>query len=582
MARFHPSVIVYATLILVLIVDVACGGAATAPVTQQEQPTATTAGTQPAVVPTAQPTAVPDAPAAMVTSTTKRLVTSLGNVATQTLVPWEYVITGFDKGYIYENLIYQDRFTGEPIPMLATKWEMSPDGKDWTFWLQKGVPFHFGFGEFTAKDVKHTIAMITQETSFAGDASAYRDTIDNVEIINDYQVIIHQKIPEAFTLPFYLAAMHGSSVMMSKAQWDAEGLEGYQKRIVSTAPFRYVNAVQGEFMLVERVENHWRITPDFEEMQRFYVSEAATRLATLLAGEVHAVTLPRDLSKTATDRGMKVLKSQLPGSQWSWFFGGQYYSNPEKLQDFPWIGQDENARKVRQAMNKAINRQEIIDQVYFGDATPIRVWAFQSTGPAKPGFNPEWDERWDEMYGYDPERAKALLKEAGYPEGFKFKILIAPSASIPEQVQVGEILLLYWQQIGLEPEALQIEAAEATRLRRSREFTGIVFPISANYRDPQITIYFYNMPDPGSVHSYENDLMRDKFNELKQAIFPEDRARIAQEIGDHKYNEFAEIPFMAFPAEVVVNPEVIAEWVYPGNRREYYSHFEFIKAAKTK
>ena len=363
----------------------------------------------------------------MVTSTTKRLVTSLGDVATQTLVPWEYVITGFDKGYIYENLIYQDQFTGEPIPMLATKWEMSPDGKDWTFWLQKGVPFHFGFGEFTAKDVKHTIAMIMQETSFASDASAYRDTIDNVEIINDYQVIIHQKIPEAFTLPFYLAAMHGSSVMMSKAQWDAEGLEGYQKRIVSTAPFRYVNAVQGEFMLVERVENHWRITPDFEEMQRFYVSEAATRLATLLAEEVHAVTLPRDLSKTATDRGMKVLKSQLPGSQWSWFFGGQYYSNPEKLQDFPWIGQDENARKVRQAMNKAINRQEIIDQVYFGDAAPIRVWAFQSTGPAKPGFNPEWDERWDEMYGYDPERAKALLKEAGYPEGFKFKILIAPS-----------------------------------------------------------------------------------------------------------------------------------------------------------
>ena len=137
-----------------------------------------------------------------------------------------------------------------------------------------------------------------------------------------------------------------------------------------------------------------------------------------------------------------------------WWLGGQYYTTPEIMGQDPWVGENETAAKVRQAMNKAINRKEINDELFGGVGEEIKVWGFHST---LPGWNPDWDARWEEMYGYDPERAKELLAEAGYPNGFKVKVNLSTSTSVPEQIQVGEASTKHTQHLSL------IHISEPTR-----------------------------------------------------------------------------------------------------------------------
>ncbi len=571
----QPKAIVSSLLLSGLALALACG--ATAPAAPGP---AAGAAANKAPAATAVPAAASSlAPPPIVTSTTKRLVTSFGPLSEESTLPWLIPSTGRYTGHIYEYLIGVERTTGELIPQLATKWEMSPDGLNLTFWLRKGVPFHYGWGEFTARDVKHMVAMLTQQGSISSESDTYRETIKEVEIINDYQVILHQKKPDVLSLPFYNFGGHGSSVMMSKAQWDAEGEEGYKNRPTGTGAYRYVSRVPSQSLLAERVAGHWRQTPEFEELQRVFTTENATILASLLAGEAHLAAMPKDLEQAAKSKGYKVLKSVVPAAQSQWFFGGQYYSTPEHLQPFPWIGQTREARLVRQAMNKAINRQEVITKVYRGEAEPARVSGFHRT---LPGFNPEWDQKWEELYGYDPKRAKELLAEAGYPKGFKMTIRQVPSTTVLEQIQIGEILGLYFQAIGLDVSFVQLDTAQHAKDRRAYNIHGQVYATSAQYRDPQVTIQIHNDSLQSLSHYYEDDFIHQKYVKLTNTIDPIERDRLEREIGDHKFNEFAEIPFLWYPASVMANSDVVAEYIYPGNKREIFSHLEYIKAAKHK
>src|SRR5207253_5943025 len=184
--------------------------------------------------------------------------------------------SNLDKRPALEFLVGIDRHTGAYIPELAEKWEMSPDGKTWTITLRKGVKFHDNWGEFTAKDVQHAIFLITQPEAVQTASGLWRtllgiekaDTSDTVaqkvaqmvQIVHDYQVIIHTKIA-APDLVDNLSA-NTDLVMESKARWDAGGKELYGKKVVGTGPFEFIEHKVGVHVLYKRVENHWRQTPE--------------------------------------------------------------------------------------------------------------------------------------------------------------------------------------------------------------------------------------------------------------------------------------------------------------------------------
>src|SRR5215471_4247150 len=309
-----------------------------------------------------------------------------------------------DKRPALEFLVGIDRHTGAYIPELAEKWEMAPDGKTWTITLRKGVKFHEHWGEFTARDVRHAVFLITQPESIQSDASIWRtvmgvtktDTIEEVakkaeqgvEIVDDHKVVFHlkQAVPEFVEM----ICANTDLVMESKARWDAGGKELYGQKVVGTGPFEFVERKVGSHVLYKRVENHWRHTPEYKELEFRWVPEGVTRLATLLAEEVHISDVDRALQRDAMAKGMKIVPSTLHSMQHHWYFGGMYFATPGKLDSkAPFTD-----KRVRQAMNMAINRQAIANALLGGKAEPIRVAGYHpkldaTLWPAI--WNPEWD-----------------------------------------------------------------------------------------------------------------------------------------------------------------------------------------------
>src|SRR5262249_37184835 len=245
------------------------------------------------------------------------------------------------------------------------------------------VKFHEHWGECSARDVRHAVFLITQPESIQSDSNAWRtlmgvaktDTIEDVarkvaegvEIVDDYKVVFHwqQAAPEFVEM----VSANTDLPMESKARWDAGGKELYGQKVVGTGPFEFVERKLGVHVLYKRVENHWRQTPEYKELEFRWVPEDVTRLATLLTEEVHIADVERALQKDAVAKGMKIVSSTLSANQVVWYFGGLYFASPDKLDPkVPFVD-----KRVRQAMNMAINRHAIADTLLLGRAQPARV-----------------------------------------------------------------------------------------------------------------------------------------------------------------------------------------------------------------
>src|SRR3989454_6482648 len=154
-----------------------------------------------------------------------------------------------------ETLLEVAPKSGESTPRLAEKWQASPDYKEWTFTLRKGVPFHFGYGHFTAKDVVHSHSLMMRPEATATLVGFWRQA-DEVKAVSDYQVVFRFKRPT--TVMPYAASRAGDLRIVSKAQWDKEGLEGFERRPAGTGSYRYVGRQPGLSLTFERVDKHYR------------------------------------------------------------------------------------------------------------------------------------------------------------------------------------------------------------------------------------------------------------------------------------------------------------------------------------
>ena len=470
-----------------------------------------------------------------------------------------------------ETLLDVDPKTGEFVPRLAEKWQASPDMKEWTFFLRKGVQFHNGFGEFTAKDVVHSHSLMLIPDATATFVPIWRQ-VEEVKVIDDHQVVFRMKRPVAI-MP-YLTSRAADLRMVSKAQWDKEGLEGFDKRPAGTGSYRYVDRKLGLSISYERVDKHWAgEKPDFKELEIRLVPEATTRLAMLLGGEAHIVDLPRELQKEATGRGMKLLSSSYPVDWISIYFGGQYYlpGDPKFKADVPWTN-----KKVRQAMNMAVNRKELLETIFAGKATPTYVSGWL---PISEGWNPEWATRFDQLYGYNPAKAKELLKEAGYPDGaVKVKVVAFTNPGESEGPLVAEALAVYFQDVGIDATLETLDPAKVRDMGRSKNTHCCIWPNIIGWRPSEERIRSHTSHAVGS--SFQDEFIETRYQALTQSVDFGERQRIAQEIGDHLFEEFAAIPLFWLYNEVAVNPKVVAEWTYPGLGGGRSTHYHLLKAAK--
>ncbi|MBM3925876.1 MAG: ABC transporter substrate-binding protein [SAR202 cluster bacterium] len=587
MAYRAASKVFKAHLLLVMIVAavafiLACG--------EDETPTGTSA---PGVTATAQATAT-RTPTQAAKVELNRLVIAAAPTGYDTNLTWMQGRTSqIDKMPALEFLVGSNRNTGEYIPELAEKWETSPDGKSWTINLRQGIKFHEpAWGTFGAKDVRNAVFLLTQPESIQSSAGTWRgwmgigaqETIESagskvsqkIEIVNDNQVAIHLGVvaPEFFDT----ISITQDLVMESKARWDSGGKDLYSKAVVGTEPFQFVERVVNQHVLYKRVDNHWRKTPEYKELQFRWMPEDLTRMAAILSGEAQIAGVPRSLQKDVQDKGMSVVRSKLPSVQLWINLGGQYYTSPELF--------DANApfvkKEVRQAMSMAINRKEISDNLLQGRTDPLRVVGYhtQLDGVVWPGvYNSEWDGKFEGSYGYNPTKAKELLTQAGYPNGFEFTQYIYRNVQLPELKDISESISNQWKAIGLKPTIKEVEFAEVRDKYRKREMKGAAWAQSGGRILVIDYLKIYNKTANSVAHVYEDAYIDERLTRLDSVIDKSERSKLLKEIGEHKFAQFAEIPMYWLFTEVAVNPKVIGNYSFTGTVTGIYSHLEFIELA---
>jgi peptide/nickel transport system substrate-binding protein len=469
---------------------------------------------------------------------------------------------------VYEALVEEDP-QHNFVPMLASDWSMNPDGKTWTFNLRKGVQWHFGWGEFTARDVVHTLQRHVRADSMSVQISLMRELLEHMQVVNDYQIVFHLLQPRT-DLHIQLSTRWYNAIM-SKAYFDAEGQEGLNRKMVGTGPYQFKERVLGQHLLLERVPyTHWRVTPDFKELQFLLVPEPTTRLAMLLRGEVHLAMVPFDSQAQATAKGMKVIKAIVPTMPVFVMFGGNYLpSKPHYDPSIPW-----NKRLVREALNRAVDRGAIQNTILGGRGDPMAVTFWDVT---LPGWNPQWLEKYNEHYGYNPKRAEALLAEAGYPNGFKATYILTPRPELPELVQLGEVIANYWREIGVDVKLEEREFVWWREKLLKEQLNGMAWTdATIRFEDRDIMrIMYYSK---GVAHFFESDFVDQKYEQFIATADPEQQDRLLREAGNYLFAEYASLPLFWLYTEFVANPQVVAEYKTSGMLPP--RHLEYLKAVR--
>ena len=366
---------------------------------------------------------------------------------------------------VWENLLSRDPKTGDMIPLLAERWEVLDGGKTWRFFLRKGVRFHNG-QELTAEDVQFTFASLAKEGSANAIGPWFRP-IKSMEIEDPYTIVIRFEKPVVNFANKVTQGLFGSTAFIhSKKYIETMGEEGADRHPVGTGPWKFVEHVRGDRLVYEAVENHWRTVPHFKRLVFLKVPEPATRMAMLRAGSVDVIEIGGEYVDELKKAGVRTLT--MPNVAWVWvILGGQWPSKASYDPAVPWALPDaERARKVRLALNLAVDKQAIMQQVLGGLGTAARTVNFY---PGEP-----WStEGLVQPYPYDPEKAKALLAEAGYAKGFEVTMNLTAWPGRGYLPDVGEAVATYWEKVGLKVKRRPVDRAVFQADFRARAYSGV-------------------------------------------------------------------------------------------------------------
>ncbi|MDD3996173.1 MAG: ABC transporter substrate-binding protein [Sphaerochaetaceae bacterium] len=501
-----------------------------------------------------------------------RVVVALGSTTGETLRFW----TAFNWEMLdasLQSLVGNDPETGEFVPTsLAESWSHNDSMTEWTFKLREGVQFHHGWGEVTAKDVVHSYELHVGPGSVIPNIEQLR--AKKVEILDRYTVRFTYEQPN----PNYLF-LHGGRTLLfiySKAQFDAEGLDGYDRQLVGTGQYEFVERSPGR-ILFKRVDNHYSgIVPDFEELEIRYVPEPGQRLAMLRTGDVDIAQLPPELHNEAEKANLLLIPSKQATTHTAIAFNGLYFreNDPAFRGDLPWADV-----RIRRAINHAINRDELNQLLYNGRAKTLPLFSMKL---GHEGYDPTIADRFEEMYGYNPEKAKALMKEAGYPEAFKNPTITLVTTNFPGQPEFAlqtEYIEQALRAVGFKTEIREIDHATVGSIGRSRQSYHMNPIRNAPVRPSETAFRTYNA-GTSSYGGWEDDTIYSYLQELIRTTNVQERERIAKAAFNHLFEVYAQVPLFETFAYAVVNPKTIADWTFPGVTSSGVGQWHLIQAAK--
>ncbi|MDA1272267.1 MAG: ABC transporter substrate-binding protein [Chloroflexi bacterium] len=434
-----------------------------------------------------------------------------------------------------------------PGPSLAKSWSVSADFLTWTWNLQEGVQLHKGYGEMTAEDVLYSYQQFGEGAlhARAGIISNYWGGKDGTtqEIVDDYTIKITTAKPWVQPVAFeFMRNLGGSSTWtVSKKQSEEIGAEAASKNIAATGPWEIVDSASGEFWRFKAVQDHWRQTPYFDQLVFWTVPEESARVAGFQTGQLDNFDMAFDTIPTVEKiSGAEIVGWPNAGQAGLNIYGQTYGTdkdgNPYQYLDCTnaWVSCDEDptseewakAVKVKKALAIAIDRQTIVDTLLSGFGAPLylRDWM---------GFEGRADPRW--VHEYDPARAKELLAEAGYPNGFSITLTPAIRGA-PAEVEACEAVAQYWEGIGVDVKLQNIPYATLRPEIITRKYQGATCHTVSGRLTPIIGASNYVKQSTfsyGTEHPWMEENISDALKEVDPVKLAEKEKKIAGWIYDN-------------------------------------------------
>jgi len=361
----------------------------------------------------------------------------------------EAFINPFMVLYAVHDALVKPMPAGDNTPSLAESWTQSKDGLTYEFVIRKGVKFHNG-DPVTAEDVKFSF-----DRYRGASAKLLKERVREVQIVDGGRVRFHLKEPWPDFMTFYGTSATGAAWIVPKKYVEKVGDDGFLKAPIGAGPYRVVSFNPGIDLVMEAFEGYWRKTPNVKRLVFRSMPDETTRAAALKAGDVDIVYLLSGPTAEEIRRtpGFKLVAARPPGVP--------YLDLPEQWDPkSPW-----HDRRVRLAASHALDRNALNQAETLGLSRPTgglipRVLDFAKV------YEPP---------AYDPARARKLLAEAGYPNGFDAGDL----TPFPPFFGLAEGLVNYLQQVGIRTRMRSMERAAFLSAWREKKLKGVIMGLGA-------------------------------------------------------------------------------------------------------
>jgi len=358
------------------------------------------------------------------------------------------VITPFWVLYALHDALVKPMPGNHLTPSLAEFWTLSPDQTVYEFKLREGLSFHNG-DMFTAEDVKFSFERAK--------GKLLHEKVKEVVVVDPYRVqfVLHEPWPDFMV--FYGTFASGAGWIVPKKYLQSVGSEGFKKHPIGLGPYKFVSSMPGIDLVMEAFEGYWRKTPSVKRLVFKSVPEATTRMAMLKRGEVDVAYLldAPTAEEVKRDPTLKLVFSGGIGTYYLDFFD---MWDPKS----PWAD-----RRVRLAANFAIDRRGLSLAETLGASPPtgnVVPKTFEFALPLDP-------------YPYDPAKAKQLLTEAGYPNGFDAGDLYP----WPPYFAAGEAITNDLNAVGIKTKVRTMERAAFYSALATKKLRGLCMCVNAVY-----------------------------------------------------------------------------------------------------
>jgi len=425
----------------------------------------------------------------------------------------------------FDRLVETDTVDGvaQIVPGLADSWDVSEDGLTYTFHLHEGVTFHNG-DAFTADDVVYTVNRMMDPATLAKNTDIYYGIVagaadfydGNAEAVSGVQAL--DDLTVQFTLETAYAPFLSCLATPGGSIFNRESTEGVQDFGVNpdvcfgTGPFEVTEWELGSKVTLKANPNYFKGAPAIDGIDIAIVSDADTQRMMFEQGQSDVFNFDYAESQLQWFLDNGYADQIVSGSR-----AGTYYfmfnTAIEPLNDV----------NVRKALQMAIDRQAILDALYAGEGKVLS--AFIPEGVLSHNDNaPE--------IPYDPEQAKALLAEAGYPDGFSMEIAIMADSAT--SLTVSSIIQSYLAAIGVKAEIKQYDESSYYDIRRDGELPSYYNSWSADFNDPDNFLYtfFSRKNTKGRSINYDNEEILNLLEDARVMVDFDERMAAYQKIDD--------------------------------------------------